>query len=143
MAIPVEISYIDHSGTPRLERTQTKDVSRHGARVVCHAYLPEGSRINLGVTHLGRSAHCRVAWCSAPANGAYEVGLELEAAENIWEVDFASCGVRADMGTTDPFWVLVQMLEETGAISRAELMARLGGARPSPAAVVPSVSRVG
>ena len=139
MVIPVEISYTDRNGQPALERTQTKDIDRHGARFMSRAYHPEGSKICMGIMHLGRSAHCRVVWCSAPINGAYEVGVELESPENVWGVPFASADWTADMDPATALWTLAQMLEEKGVITREELRARVTGKVPpgAPVAVVP------
>ena len=79
MVIPVEIAYTDQRAQPALERTQTKDIARHG-----------------GIIHLGRSAHTRVVWSSAPINGAYEVGVEVESPENVWGVPFVEADWTAD-----------------------------------------------
>jgi hypothetical protein len=139
LVIPVEISFTDENSQARLERTHTKDVNRHGACVVSRSYHPEGRRINLGITHLGRSADTRVVRCSAPVNGNYEVGLELECAENVWGVHFTSADWTADLDPATALWTLVQMLEEKGIITREELRARVTGiAQPSPpGALVP------
>ena len=125
LVIPVELAYADQNGKPCLERTQTKEVARHGARVLSRACLPEGSKVNMGVTHLGRSSHCRVVWCSAPVNGCYEVGLELESPENIWGVDFSPSDRVADIDTGTALQTLMQMLEEKGIITREEVRARI------------------
>jgi hypothetical protein len=139
VVIPVEISFTDENGQARLERTQTKDVNRHGACIISRSYHPEGRKINLGITHLGRSAQTRVVRCSAPTNGTYEVGLELECAENVWGVPFASTDWTADLDPVTALWTLVQMLEEKGIITREELRARVTGnaSPPVTAAVVP------
>jgi hypothetical protein len=139
LVIPVEISYADQNGRPCLERTQTKDVDRHGARLTSRSYHPEGRKINLGITHLGRSAHTRVVWCSAPINGFYEVGVELESPENVWGVQFETPTWTSDLDPVATLWTLVQILEEKGIITREELRARgAGGPRPSaPASAVP------
>jgi hypothetical protein len=134
---------VDQDGEPRLERTQTKDVNRHGARITSRSYHPLGSKINLGITHLGRSAHCRVVWCSAPSNGSYEVGIELETPENVWGVPFESTNWSAGLDPATALWTLVQMLEEKGIISREELRNRVLGGRPpnQPGAVIPWTGR--
>jgi hypothetical protein len=137
LEIPVEISYTDQNGQPRLERTQTKDVDRHGARIVTRSYHREGSKINLGITHLGRSAHCRVVWCSAPVNGTYQVGLELETDENVWGVHFTSTDWTTGLDPATALWTIVQMLEEKGILTREELRARMAGTA-RPAAPAPS-----
>ena len=141
--IPVELSYVDQDGQARLERTQTKDVNQHGARITSRSYHPIGSRINLGITHLGRSAHCRVAWCSAPSNGSYEVGIEMETPENVWGVHFDSTNWNTGLDPAAALWTLVQMLEEKGIITREELRNRVQGGssiRP-PDAVIPWAAR--
>ena len=130
LTIPVEIAYTDQNGQPRLERTQTKEVDRHGCRLMSRCYHPEGSKINLGITHLGRSAHCRVVWCSAPVNGMYEVGVELESPENVWGVHFGPSDWTADLDPVKALWTLVQMLEEKGIISVEELRGRIAGRSP-------------
>jgi hypothetical protein len=139
MAIPVEISYTDQNGQPCLERTQTKDVDRHGARLTSRNHHQTGSKITLGITHLGHSAHCRVVWCSAPTNGSYEVGLELESQEDVWGVTFESTDWHAGLDPATALWTMVQMLEEKGIITREQLRARvLGNAPPSAPARTPS-----
>jgi hypothetical protein len=127
MAIPVEISYTDQNGQPCLERTHTKDVDRHGARFTSRSYHQAGSKINLGITHLGRSAHCRVVWCSAPTNGSYEVGVELESPENVWGVPFESADWHAGLDPATALWTMVQILEEKGIMTREQLRARILG----------------
>lgn len=141
--IPVEISYTDQSGQPRLERTQTKDVNRHGARLTSRSCLPLGSKVSLVIPHLGRTAHCRVVWCSAPSNGSYELGLEMETPENVWGLHFASNKWSTGMDPAASLWMLVQMLEEKGIISREELRNRvLGGGPPAaPDQAAPWMSR--
>ena len=143
LAIPVEISYTDQDGQPRLERTETKDVNRSGARVTSRSPHRLGDQINLGIPNLGRSAHCRVVWCSAPSNGSYEIGLELETPENVWGVHFDSTSWNTGLDPATTLWTLAQMLEEKGIISREELRARVlgGGPPPAPDAVVPWGSR--
>ena len=137
LVIPVEISYTDRDGQPRLERTQTKDVDRNGARITSRTYHQVGSKINLGITHLGRSAHCRVVWCSAPTNGSFEVGVELETSENVWGVPFDATTWSAGLDPATALWTLVQILEEKGIVSREELRNRvLGGNPPNPPGTV-------
>jgi len=82
-----------------------------------------------------------VVWCSAPINGHYEVGLELECAENVWGVSFTAADWTADLDPATALWTLVQMLEEKGIITREELRARVTGvAQPSaPGAPVPAL----
>jgi hypothetical protein len=142
MAIPVEISYTDQSGQPCLERTQTKDVDRHGARFTSRSSHQVGSKINLGITHLGRSAHCRVVWCSAPTNGSYEVGVELETPENVWGVPFESAAWHAGLDPAAALWTIAQVLEEQGIMTREQLRDRILGnvapGPPGPPARVPS-----
>jgi hypothetical protein len=122
-----------------LERTQTKDIDRHGARLTSRACHPEGSKICVGVTHLGRSVHTKVVWCSAPINSAYEVGVELEGPENFWGVPFTESAWNVDMDPATTLWALVRMLEEKGVITREALRARvIGSVQPSaPGAAVP------
>ncbi|GEM_PF-3429797 len=142
LEIPVEISYLDQQGVRRLERTQTKDIDRHGARIGTNCYHPPGGRINLGITHLGRSATCRVVWCNGLSNGSYEIGVELETPENVWGMHFNTTEWTAGMDPATTLWTLAQMLEEKGIISREELRARvLRGSGQVPEAIIPWAGR--
>jgi len=86
LSIQVEVSYTDIHQQPQLERTHTLSVDEHGARIATASFHPVGQMIHLSIPHLGRSAHCFVRWCSAPANGAYEIGVEMEDQSNVWGV---------------------------------------------------------
>src|SRR5258708_2418252 len=88
LQIPVEISYADAQGHSRLERTNTLSVDRHGARIASMMQHPIGSTIHLGVPHIGRSACCRVVWCSAPVGRIFEVGIEMDTDANLWGLHF-------------------------------------------------------
>jgi len=130
LKIPVEISYIDAQSQPSLERTHTLVVDRHGARIASRSFHPVGSMIHLGVPHLGRSAHCRVIWCSAPANGIYEVGVEMDADANVWGIHFPDPQPENDLAvqgasTSLAVAILVQLLQEKGVLRRGEFEARL------------------
>jgi hypothetical protein len=132
MVIPVEITYTDQNGQQVLERTETKDIDRQGARLTTRAYHPDGSKIRLSIPHMGRSAHTRVVWCSAPMNGTYEIGLEMEVTEDVWGVPFTPSNWTAGMDPASTLWTLARMLEEKGVITREELRARVtGSARQS------------
>jgi hypothetical protein len=79
-----------------------------------------------------------VVWCSAPINSTYEVGVELESAEDFWEVPFTASHWASDMDPATTLWTLAQMLEEKGVITREELRARVTGSQPvAPGVVVP------
>ena len=125
LSIPVEISFTDSTGQARLERTHTVVVDRHGARMASRSGHPVGSMIHLGIPHLGRSAHCRVIWCSAPVNGVYEVGVEIDVDSNVWGVHFEP--EETQLETASDLAILVQMLEEKRVFSRGEFSARRGG----------------
>src|SRR5207249_2769337 len=100
-------------------------VDRHGARIASRTQHPAGSMIHLGIPHLGRAAHCRVIWCSAPVNGVYEVGVEMDAENNVWGVHFetevAQVEASSDLG------IVVQMLEEKRVFGHGEFQARRSG----------------
>jgi hypothetical protein len=84
-----------------------------------------------------------VVWCSAPTNGSYEIGIELETPENVWGVHFDSPNWTAGLEPAAAFWALVQILEEKGIISRDELRNRVQGSPVprAPDAVVPWSNR--
>jgi hypothetical protein len=127
--VPVEIAFADAHGQPRLERTHTLNVDRHGARIISRSQHPVGSMINLGVPQMGRSAHCRVVWCSAPVAGVFEVGLQMEDSVNIWGLHDEPGAVPAmAAGYLGAFAMLVQILQEKGVLRPGELESRLRGA---------------
>jgi hypothetical protein len=124
--IPVELSYSDSQGQPRLERTHTLDVGRNGARIATRCFHPLGATIHLGIPHLGRSAHCRVVWCSAPSTGGiYQVGVQMEVESNVWGIRFDETGANSELGPD--LALLVQMLEEKRVLARGEFQARRQG----------------
>jgi hypothetical protein len=123
LSIPVEISYTDRNGEPRLERTHTLVIDRHGARIATRAFHQTGAMMHVAIPHLGRSAHCRVVWCSAPANGIFEVGVEMDADANIWGVHF-ELNEPDETAPSSDLELLVEMLVERGVLRRGEFEAR-------------------
>ena len=131
LQIPVEISYADAQGQPCLERTHTLSIDRHGAGIASRSQHPVGSMIHLGVLQMGRSAHCRVVWCSAPVRGGFEVGVEIDGGDNLWGVHFAPVATPSEAVAESymmGFAMLVQILQEKGVLSPGELESRLKGA---------------
>jgi hypothetical protein len=125
--IPVEISYTDAQGQPRLERTHTLSVDRNGARIATQSYHPAGNMIHLGLLQFGRSAHCRVVWCSA-ISGAFEVGVEMATDGDLWGLHFASLATPVEAvaeSYATAFAMLVQILQERGVLRPGELESRL------------------
>jgi hypothetical protein len=130
--MPVELSYSDPEGRPNLERTHTLDVGRNGARIATRCFHAVGAMIRLGIPHLGRSAHCRVVWCSAPSNGIYQVGVQMETESNVWGIRFEETSVNSEL--SPDLALLLQMLEEKRVLSRGEFQYRR---RNSPGAPIP------
>jgi hypothetical protein len=122
LSIEVEISHADQLGQPRLERTHTLEVARNGARIATRHFHPVGSMIHLGIPHLGRSSHCRVVWCLAPANGVHQIGVEMDADGDLWGVHFDREG--ASSNPDSDLALLVQMLEEKRVFACGEFQAR-------------------
>ena len=83
--------------------------------------------IHLGMLQVGRSAHCRVVWCSA-VSGAFEVGVEIVTDADLWGLHFAPVAVPVEAVTESyaaAFALLVQILQEKGVLSAGELELRL------------------
>lgn len=126
--IPVEISYADAQGEPRLERTHTLSVDRHGARIASASQHAVGSMVHLAMLQAGRSAHCRVVWCSAPVNGLFEIGVEMDPGINLWGLHFAPVASPPEAVSQSyavAFAMLVQILQEKGVLGPGELESRL------------------
>ena len=142
---------MDASGAEILEKVSTKIVSKHGALLILDHRMLVGSEISLRVPQAKRQMQCKVAWVGAPfgENGPYETGIDLEAGDNFWGVQFppddweAPAPPRVPMvgalsaqpmppeltGKDDQHVytigavqrALIAVLEEKGVISRAEL----------------------
>jgi hypothetical protein len=129
LQIPVELSYTDAQGQPRLERTHTLSVDRNGARITTQSHHAAGSMVHLGLLQVGRSAHCRVVWCS-PVGGAFEVGVEIATDADLWGIHFAPVATSAEAVAehyATAFAMLIQILQEKGVLSPGELESRLRG----------------
>lgn len=129
VSMAIEISYADAQGTPRLERTHTLEVGRNGARLASRSFHQTGSMIHVGIPQLGRSAHTRVVWCSAPANGLYEVGVEMDPSSDLWGLSFEDQAAQPVMDRD--LALIVQMLESKGFFSPGEFLARRSGRIPA------------
>jgi PilZ domain-containing protein len=90
ISVPVEIHGMDATGADILEKVNTKIVSKHGAFLILDHRMLVGSEITLRVPQANRQKKCKVAWVGAPLgeHGPYETGIELEAADNFWGVQF-------------------------------------------------------
>jgi len=86
----MEILALDENGVERHEKATTTMLSRHGARVVLQHTIPVGSEVIVRIPHMQRQQKSRVVWISKSSGdqGPFEAGIELEAAENFWGVQF-------------------------------------------------------
>lgn len=100
LSIPVEISFVDEEGNASQEHARTLLVNKHGAKLRSRNCHQPGSPIYLLVPFLQRGSLCRVVWCSKTpdAHGYYEVGIELERAENLWHVPYPPQDWEARLG---------------------------------------------
>ena len=150
LALPVEVSWQDATGKEIHEKAITKLVSKHGACVMLEHCFELGAEVLLQVPHLDRQQKCCVVWIDKKAGGKkkYETGLELESAENFRGIQFppedwivpkgvplageSSAAASPDHARSpDPHWLgamlnaLVEVLEEKGVLSRAEISEKL------------------
>ncbi len=86
--IPVEVSGLDASGQEVYEKTTSNLVNKHGACLTVQHQFSLGSQVVVRVPHTERQQRCRVVWVSGVprAGGIYQIGVEMEHAENIWGV---------------------------------------------------------
>ena len=87
-SIPVEVSGLDAGGQEVHENTTSNLVNKHGACISVQHQFSLGSQVVVRVPHTERQQRCRVAWVSGAlrAGGIYQIGVDLERAENIWGV---------------------------------------------------------
>ncbi|MCH7977554.1 MAG: PilZ domain-containing protein [Acidobacteria bacterium] len=87
-SIPVEVSGLDADGQEVHEKTTSNLVNKHGACISVQHQFSLGSQVVVRVPQTERQQRCRVAWVSGGprAGGIYQIGVELERAENIWGV---------------------------------------------------------
>ena len=90
ISVPVEIHGMDATGADILEKVSTKIVSKHGAFLILDHRMLVGSEVSLRVPQANLEKNCKVAWVGAPLgkHGPYETGIELEATDNFWGVQF-------------------------------------------------------
>ena len=95
-AVPVVIAWRESATQSLREETTTHSINCHGCRYFSRYRLPKNSRITIQIgTANGDSvppAKCvpaRVAWVrkSRRLDGMYQVGLEFETPQNVWEVE--------------------------------------------------------
>ncbi|MCZ6491598.1 MAG: PilZ domain-containing protein [Acidobacteria bacterium] len=89
-SIPVEVSGLNAGGQEVHEKTTSNLVNKHGACISVQHQFSLGSQVVVRVPHTERQQRCRVAWVSGGprAGGIYQIGVEMEHAENIWGVLF-------------------------------------------------------
>lgn len=144
---------MDATGADILEKVNTKIVSKHGAFLILDHRMLVGSEVNLRVPQANLEKNCKVAWVGAPLgeHGPYETGIELEATDKFWGVQFppddweapqrvplagdlpARTGPPVLTGDNDQHVytlgalqrALIAVLEEKGVVSPAELAAML------------------
>ncbi len=87
-SIPVEVSGLDAGGQEVHEKTTSNLVNKHGACISVQHQFSLGSEVVVKVPRTERQQRCRVAWISGGphAGGIYQIGVEMERAENIWGV---------------------------------------------------------
>ncbi|MBI4464213.1 MAG: hypothetical protein HY647_05865 [Acidobacteria bacterium] len=150
LTIPVEVSGRDTAGKPVREKAATKLVNKHGACVLLKHFFAVGAVVTLRVPHLDRQQQCHVVSVAEKegSQSVFETGLELEHAENFWDIQFPPedwtvpkrtplAGAPSESPSSDqsrspdPHWLgamlnaIVAVLEDKGILSRAEISEKL------------------
>ena len=147
ISIPLEVLGQDAQGSEIHAAATTKYVNKHGALVLADRAFPLNTEVTLQIPHQDRAKRAKVVWVSKEKdeNGHWELGVELEEAENFWGVQFppddwvptepvplageqASAAVAASPSDDQERHTirtmvnaLVSVLEEKGVLTRAEL----------------------
>ncbi len=94
-SVPISVRGVDLLGQPFEERTSTVVLNFHGCKYMSKHHLPKNTWLTLELpqTEGGngrRVVRARVAWIQRPrtVRELFQIGVELETAENIWHVAF-------------------------------------------------------
>ena len=94
-SVPVTVRGVDLLGQPFEERTSTVVLNFHGCKYMSKHHLPKNTWLTLELPQAEggngrRVVRARVAWIQRPrtVRELFQIGVELETAENIWHVAF-------------------------------------------------------
>lgn len=87
LAIPIEVSGLDATGAEFREKATTKVLSRYGACIVVKHRLLVGTEVRVSIPSARRDQTARVVWVNSDSE-PFETGVELDAAEHFWGVQF-------------------------------------------------------
>jgi len=94
-AVPITVSGVDALGQPFKERTTTVMVNCHGCKYQSKHYVPKNSIVTLEIPRMDPSVPPRavaghVVWVQRPrtVRELFQIGLEFEAAGNVWGIAF-------------------------------------------------------
>lgn len=94
-SVPVTVRGVDLLGQPFEERTSTLVLNFHGCKYASKHHLPKNTWLTLEISQEGggngrRCVRARVAWIQRPrtVRELFQIGVELETAENVWGIAF-------------------------------------------------------
>jgi len=90
VSIPIVISGKDAAGNDFTEHTRTRDVNKHGAKIMTARQLAMGTEVSIENRALGVVAGAKVVWLgkNQSPDDLRQVGLQLMEAPNIWGIEF-------------------------------------------------------